>query len=263
MMRILFPIFLAASIVVAAAVPVVAASSDWETVEGGRVRLVVADALAADGTLRGALEIQLSPGWKTYWRDPGDSGVPPSLTASPDSGYAVELAGYPPPEWFDEDGSAFAGYKHSVALPVRMTPAGQDGRVRAEAFLGICKAICIPVQARFDIALGASGSSSDDRLVGESFDALPATPTAEFGVASAKAAGDELVVEIQAPDPESAELFLASDGRYVFGRPHRESTDEPFTVKLVATPKQPGKPAEIPYTLVSGGKAVAGTIPLP
>lgn len=56
-----------------------AASSEWHHVEGGSIRIVTSGAPDAQGILRGALEIRLKPGWKTYWLDPGSSGVPPTL----------------------------------------------------------------------------------------------------------------------------------------------------------------------------------------
>ncbi len=55
----------------------IASSSDWFETEGARIRLVTTGKPAADGKLKGMLDIELKPGWKTYWRDPGDAGVPP------------------------------------------------------------------------------------------------------------------------------------------------------------------------------------------
>lgn len=59
-----------------------AASSDWHETQGGAVRLVTSGISNDQGYLRGALQIRLEPGWKTYWRDPGKTGIPPQLELS-------------------------------------------------------------------------------------------------------------------------------------------------------------------------------------
>ena len=78
MLKTIFPpsLFLGLSLL---ACPALASSSDWYEAEGGRVRLVTSGAADENGVIEGALEIDLKPGWKTYWRDPGDAGVPPTL----------------------------------------------------------------------------------------------------------------------------------------------------------------------------------------
>ena len=55
--------------------PALASSSSWYASEGGRIRLVTTGKPDSAGRIQGVLEIALKPGWKTYWRDPGDSGV--------------------------------------------------------------------------------------------------------------------------------------------------------------------------------------------
>ncbi len=64
------------------ALPAIASNSDWTETPGGRVRVVLEDNgtnKAASHERRGALQIELQPGWKTYWRNPGDAGVPPQI----------------------------------------------------------------------------------------------------------------------------------------------------------------------------------------
>ena len=59
--------------------PAAAGSSDWFETEGARIRLVTIDEPTPEGTLKGTLEIALDAGWKTYWADPGDAGIPPQI----------------------------------------------------------------------------------------------------------------------------------------------------------------------------------------
>ena len=75
-------LLLGAAIGSATALPAAASSSSWYNSEGGKVRLVTSGKADAAGRIQGVLDIALKPGWKTYWRDPGDAGVPPQLDIS-------------------------------------------------------------------------------------------------------------------------------------------------------------------------------------
>ena len=101
-----------------------AETSDWALNEGGRMRLVV---LPADeqGNRAAALQIEPSPGWITYWREPGDAGIPPSITLAPDSGYKISEIGYPVPKRLDNGDLRDIGYDGAVTLPLVLSgPAG-------------------------------------------------------------------------------------------------------------------------------------------
>src|SRR3954463_5490943 len=52
-------------------------SSPWQRDAHSAVRLLAGS--RSGGVLLGGIAFQLQPGWKTYWRTPGDSGVPPRL----------------------------------------------------------------------------------------------------------------------------------------------------------------------------------------
>src|ERR1700741_2164925 len=89
-------------LVVVLASPVLASSSDWYEAEGGRVRLVTTGAPDESGVIAGVLQVDLKPGWKTYWRDPGDAGVPPTLDASGSDNVASVTVMWPAPERFPD-----------------------------------------------------------------------------------------------------------------------------------------------------------------
>src|SRR3954453_13341134 len=76
------PLLAAALLLFATAAPALASSSAWYDADGGSIRLLTSGAPAERGVVQGALQIDLKPGWKPYWLDPGDAGVPPSLDAS-------------------------------------------------------------------------------------------------------------------------------------------------------------------------------------
>ena len=67
-----------------AAAPACAGATAWqELAPGVKLRLVASDTLSADGTTLAALELDMPAGTKTYWRVPGESGIPTELDDRP------------------------------------------------------------------------------------------------------------------------------------------------------------------------------------
>jgi len=110
-----------------------------------------------DGSYQAALEFQLNPGWKTYWRSPGPAGLPPVFdwAASGNIG-AIDMR-WPTPKVIDQGGMTTLGYYDRLVLPIRITPEA-DGPVRVALSLqfGVCSDICVPAQAVFLAALDGS-----------------------------------------------------------------------------------------------------------
>ncbi len=109
----------------------------------------------ADGTHMAALHIVLEPGWKTYWRAPGDVGIPPQFDWSGSQNIASVSANWPTPVVFFEQGMRSVGYKTEVVIPLHLSAqaAGQDMELSGEMQIGICKDICIPANLRFNATL--------------------------------------------------------------------------------------------------------------
>jgi DsbC/DsbD-like thiol-disulfide interchange protein len=98
------------------------------------------------GTARG-VAIQLQPGWKTYWRTPGDSGVPPRFDFSKSDNIEAVTVLWPAPKKFDDGaGGTALGYKQQVVLPLRIVAKNTDKPVtlRASISYAVCDKLCIP-----------------------------------------------------------------------------------------------------------------------
>ena len=243
-----------------------AGASDWQEVEGGALRIVTEKLDPEKAQLRGALELRLKPGWKTYWMDPGDAGVPPTLTIRHDGADLPIKLRFPAPRRFADSYSAWAGYDRDVSLAFTLQlPAGfaGDPGLDAELFIGVCEQICIPVQASLPVDMTAA---EGDTETGAAFSSLPGEPTGQFNAMLAEAKADRLEVEVTAGDSTSeVELFVATDGRAMLDTPEPTSRDGAtlrFSIPVLSGGETIGSGSRFPYTLVTQDKAVSGVLQL-
>jgi DsbC/DsbD-like thiol-disulfide interchange protein len=202
-----------------------AAQSEWVRSEGGDIR-IVANGRQPDGTIPAILEIRLKPGWKTYWLEPGESGIPPQVTVDPESGISFSGMRLPAPKRFDDGIVRYTGYDKSVAFPLQLkSEKSGDLSLKASVFLGICKDICIPVQADLSLSLPEGAENPlDNARIDDAAAALPSEPSDTFKVTSASfdAAAKRLHLSLVVPAASTEappELFLAGPPGYGFGRP--------------------------------------------
>jgi DsbC/DsbD-like thiol-disulfide interchange protein len=261
-MNIRLPILLA---VLATAFQAHAENSEWTKTPGGSVRLVVDNPLPGADEVRGVIQIDLDPGWKTYWREPGDAGVPPELNISGSTNIKNAVLAFPAPHRFDDGGTHWAGYKKPVSLPVTLNlmKADQPARLKGHAFLGICETICIPVMAEFDIPISQTPSDALSKtLINTAFEQLPANATPNFGATSAVREEDAIkfIVSLPADDPDT-DIFVAGNGSVAYGMAklkNRSSNRAEFSVPIASGKHE--KSMVVNYTLVQGKQAVSGAI---
>ncbi len=119
------------------------------------------------GTRMTALRIRLAPGWKTYWRAPGETGIPPSFDWTGSDNLAAVRFHWPVPQVFNQNGMRTVGYKTELVLPIELTPqqAGREIELRAAIDLGVCQDICMPVSVRVSADLDGAGDR-DARIRG-------------------------------------------------------------------------------------------------
>lgn len=159
----------------------------------------------ADGTHLAGLEFTLAEGWKTYWRAPGDAGIPPGFDWSGSGNLAGVAISWPVPEIFDQNGMRSIVYADRVVLPLHVRPAreGADVRLSARIALGVCEDICIPAEVEVSGRLPADARRPDPAIAA----ALAARPLSaeEAGVTSVRCAvapedeGLGLRVEVEMP----------------------------------------------------------------
>lgn len=202
-----------------------AATSEWVTSPGGKIRLVAAQP-KEDGTIPATLEVKLNPGWKTYWREPGASGIPPQVTLDPAGDVELEKIGFPVPKTFDDGVVRYIGYDRPVAFPLTLKRVHGSGDVtiRASVFLGICEDICIPVQGELTLAIKQGGFDNplDGARIDDAVAALPEAPSADFSVTASRYDADKALMHLSVrlpADDKDPELFLAGPSGISFGKP--------------------------------------------
>lgn len=167
-LRTLIPALLAAFVPVLAVTPGPATAgtpgaapelgSPWQVVHETRTRLIAGT--SPQGQLYAGVEIELPPGWKTYWRSPGEAGgVPPEFDWSGSANLASAQLHYPAPERIvDATGVTYGYHRRAVFLAeIRKEKADKPADLRLKAAYGICKNICIPVEVSLALAVPAEG----------------------------------------------------------------------------------------------------------
>ncbi|TAK99977.1 MAG: hypothetical protein EPO08_15010 [Rhodospirillaceae bacterium] len=119
--------------------------------------------IAPGGSVSVGLSLELEPGWHTYWRTPGDSGLPVSLTWILPNGLTAGPLQWPPPSRIPTGGLMNFGYEGRVILPSKLyadraVPVGQV-RVKAHATWLACADVCIPEEGDFTVALAVDASA--------------------------------------------------------------------------------------------------------
>jgi len=135
----------------------------WDGDARSGVRTVAGARSAGAPYLRAGVEIRLSRGWHTYWRYPGDAGVPPQFSFDGSSNVKHVDVLWPAPERTVDSGGTSIGYSGGVTFPLRIVPqdAGKPVTLRLRLQYAICEKLCVPAEARSELTL-ASGRASQD-----------------------------------------------------------------------------------------------------
>ncbi len=167
------------------------------------------------------LHIKTRPGWHTYWRNPGDSGLPPRIAWSLPSGIAAGDIHWPIPEKFAFGPLAGFGYKNETLLMVPLAVDGGAGigaeaKVTADAKWLVCADVCVPERAVLSLNLPVADRAAGPRntLFQTYRGSLPAGPPI---VAEGHQTAQAIRISARLPDDgwraeDELEFFTASEG---------------------------------------------------
>lgn len=255
--------------------PGTAAETPWQKAKGASARLVT----AVDGTgtlseIPAGLHIRLEPHWKTYWRSPGDAGLPPALDWTGSANLGTATLAYPAPHRFQLFGLETYGYETEVVFPLTLPVAqpGQPQHLALAATVLVCSDICIPANFSFTLDLPAGAAAPDPaaaNLIDRYANAVPGDGSAAgltIGPVAATTAGPNggLRIEATAREPfATPDLFVEGAPGDAFAAPRittseggRRLVAEIDRVQAAADPPVALTGSPLTLTLVDGPRSV-------
>jgi len=264
-------------LLLAAAGPAAAAAGPWAENDNTRLRLIAeSEAVGDAGRLAAGLQFELAPGWKTYWRSPGDAGYPVTIDWSASENLAEARLDWPVPHRFTLFGLDTFGYEEEVVFPLTLVPErpGEPLRLVGEVDYLLCEQVCIPYVERVELALPAGPATpAPEAFLLDLYRAqLPAEgPTAseESGLALERiglaGSGEGLRLEARArslfPFAEPPDLLVEGPQGFHFGRPQVRLSEEGRRADIVLPVTASADPAALNgatarLTLVDGRRGL-------
>jgi DsbC/DsbD-like thiol-disulfide interchange protein len=254
-------------------------ASAWDGDARSSVRLIAGAANRDDGaTLRAGVEVRLAPGWKTYWRYPGDSGVPPHFDLAGSSNVKSTTLLWPAPQRFSDGGGQSIGYDGDVIFPVRIVPQDPTRPVvlRLKLDYAVCEKLCVPAEGSVELSLAASSTAANETALAAAEARVP-KPVAIGDSASLavrvlhKEPGTRfarVVVDVAAPTGATVDLFAEGPTpEWALPLPS-PVTGAPDGINRFAfdldglPPGQTAQGAVLTLTAVAGGSAIEVKAPL-
>lgn len=252
-----------------------AVSSDWKKEEELSLRLIAGNKITEKALL--GLQMQLSPGWHSYWRTPGDGGIAPNFDWSKSKNIKNVEIKWPAPVRFVQFGTieTFA-YEKDVLFPILITPENPAEPIEANVDVkyGVCNEICIFHEASFSLNVPVGHIDEEStNLIEKSLSLVPAENGSNgLTIKDAKVSDDGKLLEVNVENSKSGfenpDLFVEVDENFRFPKAEISFSDDrknakfliPFEV-LLSSESLSGKSLKL--TLVDSGKSVEQVIILP
>jgi DsbC/DsbD-like thiol-disulfide interchange protein len=208
-----------------------------------------------DGTAyQAGLHIMLDKGWKTYWRNPGEAGIPPDIRALTSDNLESLTIDFPLPLRIkDESGEALA-YHDEVLFPLHLKPKDASKSLTAQmsSFFGVCEQVCTPAKFEGDLSFAPSSAPMPDAALIAKWQAL--VPKPRSIITAAKVSDKFLVLDLVQPVND---VFVEGPDRYYFRGP--DFSREPGKVWLAIDGlKNPGdlKAVDLRITVDANGQGL-------
>lgn len=241
-------------------------SSPWTRDSHAQLRLLAGSRNGP--VLLGGISFKLDKGWKTYWRTPGDSGVPPRFDFSKSENVEAVTVLWPAPQAFpDGAGGTALGYHNDVVIPLRIAVHDQNKPVTLNANIqyAVCEKLCVPAQADLSLAF-TSVASTEDSTLSAALDRVPKPANVgdpnPLTIRDVKRVSPKAVqVDVIAPDKTEPKLFVEGPSPdWALPVPklaaHHPSGVKRFVFDLVGLPTGVNpEGAALKFTLTGGERA--------
>jgi DsbC/DsbD-like thiol-disulfide interchange protein len=245
-------------------------ASAWSQDTKSAVRLIGGTSKSG-APLRAGIEIKLQPGWHTYWRYPGDAGVPPRFDFSGSDNVKSATVSFPAPHLFTDETGSSIGYKDGVIFPVTIVAKDPARPVNARLKIeyAVCEKMCIPAEGKAELTI-APGPGTEDTALTEAEARVPKkVSAADIGLTARRvndAAKPLVAIDVIARDQGPMQIFVEGPGpewalpipKPAPGAPtgHRH-----FAFDLDGLPPgvSPKGSFDLTFTVVEGGRAMEVT----
>jgi DsbC/DsbD-like thiol-disulfide interchange protein len=234
-------------------------STDWAPAAKSQARLI-----ARGGDLAG-FEIALAPGAITYWRDPGDAGLPPTLDFSASDNVASVEPEFPAPKRIKEaDGGEAFGYDGNVVFPLRVKPRDptKPATLKLNADFAVCEKVCLPAKAHLELKLPSAPGSPHSGAIDAALATVPrAVSPKDFGALEALGADSWRLCSAREAGPPRDLFVEAPEGWWMKTAPAQaDSGRDCFTLTIGDKPKDAALPVALRLTLTGGAGAIETTV---
>lgn len=254
------------ALVTLAAEPALAAATPWQDIAPGvRARLIASDVLT-DGRTVAGLELQMPEGTKTYWRIPGETGIPTEFDFSTSVGVVEPAVQWPYPVIDRTGGYLDYVYRGAVVLPIEFDVGTDPATLAASIVLGVCSDMCVPASATFSLPLSFAAPDTAQAL--RLRQAVAQTPIAwdQPGQPFAEiAAGPDGSLHLEGPDPSIVPDSIIADlgdPALVFEAPQKSRDGTVWTMRPRGTPAKglEGHPIQLTFMTPNGPYTVTRTV---
>lgn len=224
-----------------------AAETPWFSADHLQGRLVSGTVLADKAGYEALFEVRLEQGWHTYWRNPGDAGLPPRFDWTGSENIEnVEVLWPAPGRKLELDFHTFA-YTEAVAFPlvVKLKEPGKISKLALKAEIMVCNEICVPQTLNLELLVPVDGAEGGQKVIDFAKTKLPVADTEALGIETVVAGPEGLVITAHAAGGfEGADVFITV-GDIAFTAPPQitVNADEPVRAMIKVAP-----PADIEST---------------
>ena len=232
-------------------------ASPWSKSLKSEARLIGGGEAPGVGLLAG-VEIHLAPNTLTYWRNPGDAGVPPIFNFEGSENLKSAKVLYPAPSLLSEGGVMAYGYEDKVIFPVLVTPqdAARPVTLRYKLDYATCEKICVPAKADGELSLQNQGGSAQTDILAALARVpkpVPLGAVDPLSILSVSPSATLLTFDVTVSANEAAELFAEGPDAVYFAV--KKSDGQHFTITAQDVPADM-KTAQLKLTLVTKSAAI-------
>jgi len=242
-------------------------ASAWSEDTRSALRLIAGRNAKDVPHLRAGIEIKMRPGWHTYWRYPGDAGVPPRFDFSGSTNVKSAKVLYPAPQVHSDGGGQSLGYADSVIFPVQVAPKepGKPVTLRMKADYAVCEKLCVPAEGTAELSVGAGDSAQDAALQTAEARVPRTVEAADLSLTARRVGGGaKPLVMVELAPPEGGPVQIFAEGPtpewalpIPQPAPGAPAGRQQFSFALDGLPAgvDPNSPFALTFTVVNGARA--------